>query len=264
MICLMDQELMPMKSIFTFAIVTGTLVGLALGARADDAGVDGVSGGPEFTHGKHSTIQMVSETVDITIDKSDNYTTDANFLFQNFGPAITVQMGFPESGGGDTGGATSTFCSFRTWVDGQEVKATRHLLNNKDQEVSALWIKTVAFPAHSVRRVRVVYRSEYGGEVGSYLEENVLYTFTGGNWRGSVKSAVLTVHLNRPGTYLLNWDCGKSHPVFRQAGHDFIYTWRNWQAEDDFGFYFVSTLRDFLLQPDDPVVLGGNAPRSFL
>ena len=107
-----------MNRFFPFVVLTIALLTVPLAARANDAVMVGLPGQPQFLRGKHPTIRMVSETVDLTLNTPDSYTTDANFLFANDGSATVVQMGFPETGCGDISafGKKSTFLSFATWV----------------------------------------------------------------------------------------------------------------------------------------------------
>ena len=228
--------------------------------------ISGVAGRPEFLPGKHATVRMQSETVDITILDPKTYVTEANFVFVNDGPATSVRMGFPERGYGDVSGneKTSTFLSFATWVDGQPIQAKREVLANdpNSDEFDAVWAKTVTFDAHGTRHVRVRCVANYGESAGVQAPDHfVSYDFTGGNWKGQVDKSVLTIHLNRPGTYLVSFNADPTKPVFLRAGHDFIYTWTNWQAEASVSFYFCSTLRDFLEQPDEITEdAGGSIP----
>lgn len=111
--------------------------------------------------GEKTTVRMVNEAIRMDIYPA-YYDVTVDFLFRNTGPAVTVQMGFPESGGGDGVGSNyvnhSGFLSFHTWVDDQEVTATRKG-NADDDGYTAFWVKTVAFARNQERRVRVAFRT---------------------------------------------------------------------------------------------------------
>jgi len=246
-----------MKKLAFGLLLALTLLLPALSARANDEGIDGVSGRPRVLTRKNATIRMQSETVDITIQDPVTYVTDATFVFVNDGPAVTVPMGFPERAYGDFNppmAGKAGFLSFQTWVDGQPIQATRRVLvNAPDQDTfDAVWAKLVSFPANGTRHVRVRCLSRYGGAQGPVAPQHyVSYDFTGQNWKGEVDSSVLTIHMNRPGTYLACFVSDDAKPVLVRKNHDFIYTWRHWQAHASIDFFFCSTLRDFLSTPDD-------------
>ena len=94
---------------------------------ANDGSIVGVGGSARMLKGEHRDVQMESETVWIEIWPTE-YVTTADFIFVNHGPAQKVQMGFPESGGGDVAQGyekRSAFKWFATWVDDGWVQAKR-------------------------------------------------------------------------------------------------------------------------------------------
>lgn len=219
-------------------------------ASANDSRVTGVGGRWRQLQGEDSSVRMVSETVDIRIRGCGFYTTEANFIFHNDGPAKTVEMGFPEAAWGDVYVAglrrKSGFTHFQTWVDGAPIRATRRISHFDGMEVAALWVKRVRFRAGQTRRVKVAYRSEFGNSAGYLSTWWIKYDFTGGNWKGKVESSLLTVHFERPGTFLVDKNPEISTQRFVRRGHNFVYQWRNWQAEKSFSFAFASTLRGWV------------------
>lgn len=219
-------------------------------SRANDTSVAGIGGRWQIVQKEHPSIRMVKEKIDLTLTPNRTYTTVAEFVFQNNGPATRVQMGFPESGYGDIAPSYLKshpgFTHFKTWVDGVPFTTKRRVTSAGEGSFDALWVKTVPFKAHQTRRVRVSYQSDLGA-MSSYPTSFLSYDFTGGNWRGNVASSVLTVHLDVPGTYLVSTDkFEKTKPQFQRQGNKFIYTWHNWQAEQAFAFRFDTTLRNWL------------------
>lgn len=232
-------------------IVASMMLALALPCAANDSAIDGVGGRPQRMTGEHPTIAMTSENVQIWMKPGKTYTVQADFVFRNAGKATTVKMGFPEGGYGDVPGQTkrTAFTSFATSVDGQNFKAVRQITRNNPNGDSfqAFWVKSVPFRANQTRKIRVRYSAPYGSNTES--EDYATYDLTGKNWRGSVAKTVLTVHVERPGTFLMR-SFSEKKPVFRRDGHDFIYNWTNWQAEDAFTFVLRPTLRNWLAYAD--------------
>jgi hypothetical protein len=203
-----------------FALLLAGLAGLA-----NDGAIDGVGGRVGFMDGEHPSIRMTKEWVRVELNPA-SYAVAATFIFANDGPATSVRMGFPESGGGDgVGGNTSTFLRFRTAVDGQPIAATRRLARG-GQDFQAFWVKTVAFAAGQTREVRVEYTSRYGDSVEG--DFSAAYDFTGGNWKGMVAESNLLVHVNTGGTVHLT-----SRTPFVAGDNRLHARWTNWQAQED-------------------------------
>jgi hypothetical protein len=220
------------------------LAAFGFAAHANDSNSSGIGGTWRMLKGEHRQIQMVREHVRI-----GSYKTTADFVFRNHGPATTVTMGFPETGGGDSSPHLS-FRSFASWVDGRRVKTRRKPLPHSESQWGALWIKRVRFGRNATRRVRVQYVSNNGGgDSSGYIW--VAYQFTGGNWRGKVKESILDVELS-PGTYLFP-DLHKL-PLLWRRDNRFRFRWRNWQAQQDFQFTYMPLFPNDLL-PKKPTIL---------
>ncbi|BCM91760.1 hypothetical protein IAD21_03635 [Abditibacteriota bacterium] len=227
-------------------------------ANANDASSSGIGGRWHMLKGEHKQVQMVREYVRIVPWKSWRYEfqTTADFVFRNYGPATTVEMGFPESQGGvDAEGpeafayfrTQSTFSRFRSWVDGRPVAVQRRVIGGADESCKALWVKTVRFKRNQTRHVRVQYVSECGGGA-SDGELWVEYQFTGGNWRGEVEQSVLDVKLPG-GAYILPIRSDEIPPSSqrRQRGNHFRFRWTHWQAQEDFDLSFFPVFPNDLL-----------------
>ena len=218
---------------------------------ANDSAISGTSGTPgnlkaSVLAGEHKTIRMVREQIEMRVGTND-YVTDAHFVFHNSGAATTVRMGFPEGAGGDSDFAEikkkTSFKEFETWVDGRRIKATRLLSKAQEEifEFDAYWVKSVRFARGQTRHVRVRYRSELGST--SDQSQYMFYDFTGGNWKGKVDESTLRIVFTVPGTYgIYSNDELKSKPIRREKNNEISLRWKNWQAQEGYAFRFVRTL----------------------
>ncbi len=207
---------------------------------ANDSAFSGVSGTPKPMRGEHASIAMQSERVVITAD-ARGYSTDVEFTFRNDGAATSVQMGFPETSYGDTPATKkSAFLRFASTVDGKVAPTKRLITSQGEDSVEAYWVKTVAFGARQTRRVRVSYRSPWGGNVEWGTHQALIYDFTGKNWRGQVERSDLEIRVAAPGLWIglplfnneplaMPLQSTPTATIFRK-------TWRNWQAQGNFSF----------------------------
>jgi hypothetical protein len=176
----------------------------------------------------------------------NDYQVTVDFVFRNDGPATTVLMGFPESGSGDVpkGPKKSAMKAFATWVDGVLTKADWvPVKSDQEEEYQAHWVKEVRFAAGQTRKVRVRYRSDYGGSATPGLRHFVRYDFTGANWKGKVEESTLSVTFQRPGSFVT---AGRIQPAggeegavaFVQRGATLSRTWKSWEAQAGFTLAF--------------------------
>ncbi len=218
---------------------------------------------------------MVNETIRMDV-YHDYYEVTVDFLFQNHGPAVTVKMGFPESGGGDIMSSSyakhSGFSSFHTWVDNQQVTAVRKV-DFSDDGYRAFWVKTVSFAKGQARRVRVSYQSDPGDDTTGY--NNVFYTFSGGNWAGRVQESKLLVTLHLPDTNLIEVrELPDEKAMVDSQSHGNLFTaiWKNWKATGDFslgyrttypGWFYLKDMQDMMTPNPETDILTqpGKAPR---
>lgn len=236
---------------------------LAIAAFANDSAVTGEGGRVSRIKGEKTSVRMVKETVRMDL-YPDYYDVTADFLFQNDGPAVTVTMGFPESGGGDIHVGNyenrTSFLSFRTWVDDQEVKAVRQKATGSEENFRAFWTKSVSFTTGQQRRVRVAYRSKPSNSVTTI--RFALYDFTGGNWKGKVEESTLILTPHLPGTWVLGLcDLPDRARLKQKTWKDDQLTlrWTDWQAEGNFEINYNSTFPGWVLveemkDPYDPTV----------
>lgn len=155
-------------------------------------------------HGKgHSSISMVSEDLRISIHglmRGNIYryllvpgfaSVKVDFVFKNFGPATTVEMGFPEEYQMRVGGSVD---NFRTWVDGRRAHTRHKILTTgdpigsddySDSHGTAVWLKRVSFGAYQTRKVRVTYETGLSGNTSD--DRSLQYELqTGSTWHGPI------------------------------------------------------------------------------
>ncbi|PQV62585.1 hypothetical protein B1R32_12823 [Abditibacterium utsteinense] len=209
-------------------------------ARANDSAFSGVSGTPKPMKGEHRSIAMQSEKIVIVADTKGTSTT-VDFVFRNDGGKTSVQMGFPESSynDGELKGK-SAFLRFATSIDGKKVAARRIVVSSESPETEAFWLKTVDFAPRQTRRVRVEYRSPWGGTTEWGTHRALVYNFTGQNWKGKVERSDLEIRVVSPGLWIgLPLFDGAPIPMALTSSSDagiFRKTWRNWQAQGTFIF----------------------------
>ena len=233
------------------------------GARANDSAFTGVGGSLRPMRGEHSAVRMVREEVRIEVH-GDHYRTRVDFEFRNeTNRAVTVTMGFPESGHGDVDTVAArqrtTFRRFATWVDDQQTPARRVISRRGEGDFGAYWTKQVRFAPNQTRRVRVEYESPFS-TMADPFSRRVPYDFTGGNWRGQVAESLLTIRIVAPGLHALRAlisprsDTAEPRPVrLEQNGDTFTHRWRNWEAEGFFELSMMTTVPDGLSLADSRI-----------
>jgi len=234
----------------------------AIAALANDSAVTGEGGRVSRIKGEDAGVRMVKETVRVDL-YPDYYDVTADFLFKNDGQAVTVTMGFPEGGAGDVDVTPyvdrTAFQNFHTWVDDQEVNATRQATIEEDS-YQAYWVKAVSFTAGQQRRVRVAYRSKPGDSVAT--KRFAVYNFTGGNWKDKVDESTLILTPHLPDTWVLGFEGmpDEDQLKFKQwNGDQLTLRWKDWQAEGNFAIYYNSTFSgwmivDEMINPFDPPI----------
>jgi len=219
-------------------------------AYANDGVITGEGGTLHMMSGEHPAVRMVRERVQIDVYPG-YYDVAADFFFYNEGDAVTVKMGFPESGGGDIDGRyyvkNTGFLKFATTVDGKGVTARRTASTDKiSGDYDAYWVKEVSFTRGQRRHVRVMYRAKPGAI--SSGEHTVTYQFTGGNWKGTVKESLLTVKMNLPGESLI-WfpqpDKNNAYIYHRRSESSLAFKWSDWQAQRDFYLSYMTTYHNW-------------------
>lgn len=173
------------------------LLFIAAYAFANDSRVVG-AGGSVSPLTEDTSIRMVEETIRLIPAKG---WTRVDFTFRNdSSKPVTVQMGYPEIGGGDIAGKDYWtnhvgFKRFRTWVDGRRVRAVRTPGSRPPEGgYRFYWVKTVKFGPRQTRKVRVETLSPLS-EV-SDGSRFLGYTLrTGANWKGKIGKAKVIIDL---------------------------------------------------------------------
>ena len=125
---------------------------------ADDGSVETVGGSVRLMK-TQSSVRMVSEIVRARVGP-DLVQVDCEFVMKNEGRADTVRIGFPDGSVGPYSGGGEEYESesFRSWVDGVEVKCQRAPdADGVNASVGSWWTKRVVFQAGAVRRIRNRY-----------------------------------------------------------------------------------------------------------
>lgn len=204
------------------------LAAVAIPTSADDGAVEGVGGAIQLLD-EHASVVM--EEMDVVVDLGNaEADVDCTFVFHNTGPACDVQMGFPESGGGDVDLRNPRgFPSFTSWVDGEGIATTIEGLEVGGADWRRWRVKTVHFDPDQRRVVRVAYSAIFGRDStgGSWFPYEV---HTGASWKGPIGRARIRLNLNHDpnrGTYEGHGSYGID-PRFEPCGPRCY----EWTAED--------------------------------
>ena len=160
-------------------VIAPVLIGLWLSAlKADDAPVMGI-GGTIRPMQEHPTIEMVAEYVHAWLAR-DQIKVECVFLLRNDGPATTVQIGFPNNGGGEVGDYLP-FREFHSYVNGQPVDVA--IMPDTSDSTSVFltwWVKEVYFGPGELKSIRDEYTAAPGMGIFGYSLS------TGSAWAGSI------------------------------------------------------------------------------
>jgi len=211
----------------------------ALTARADDGSIETVGGAVHLMN-THSSVRMVSEKVRARVTP-DLIEVDCEFVMKNEGPADTVLVGFPDGAIGpyQGGGEEYEIQSFRSWVDGAEVKCRRIPdAGGIEAIVTSWWTKKVTFPTGGVRKIRDHYTvspSWHPNLAGQADSEEVVdrsfqyILWTGASWKGNIGSADIVATVDG---IPLERITGTT-PLAHQSGNSFRWTLRNFEPGSD-------------------------------
>jgi hypothetical protein len=118
--------------------------------------------------------------------------------------------------------------SFRSWVDGIEVRCHRVPDANAtlpESDAPSWWTKRVAFPRGAVRTLRDRYTVSpfWSASLGSHGFQYELWT--GASWKGTIGSAEIVATLDG---IPLKWVTG-TDPEARRVGRSFRWSFRNFE-----------------------------------
>jgi hypothetical protein len=220
----------------SLSLMLGTVGVDAVTAVADDGSVETVGGAVRLMKA-HSSVRMVSETVKAHITP-DLVVVDCEFVMKNEGPTDTVHVGFPDGPMGPYmgGGEEYEIESFRSWVDGAEVKCQR--VPDADgvrASVGSWWTKRVVFPGGAVRRIRNHYAvspSWHPTMLGTEEPDSIAghrafryILWTGASWKDRIGSASIVATVSG---IPLEWVSGTSPEALR-TGRTFRWTFRDFE-----------------------------------
>jgi hypothetical protein len=199
---------------------------LALGpaARADDGAVRGVGGAVQLMQG-HPSVRMVSEVVRIQVPEAR---VSARFVFHNDGPPVTVEMGFPEEGGGDIALLDTHFQGFRSYVDGKRV-AVRRVVASQGNSYRYWWVKRVRFGRGQTRVVENRYIGGQGGMSSGDRWFNYILQ-SGASWKGPIGRARIICDIRGLRDFA---DLKFSPAGYRQRGHLLVWDLKNIEPTED-------------------------------
>jgi hypothetical protein len=134
-----------------------TLYIIATQAKADDAYISS-GGSPHLMDATRSQISMTREVIKAVASQRENkVTVDCQFVFHNYGPTRTIQMGFPDNSTSDESETpTGSFKTYESYVNGKLVPT--NVEYGRDGRDKIVWhTKTVTFPANADVFVHDVY-----------------------------------------------------------------------------------------------------------
>ena len=209
------------------AVFGVTLACCAAPLHADEAYVE-TAGGSVTIMRANANIRMVAEKVRAKVS-TDLIEVDCTFWMKNEGPADTVLCGFPD-GAVCEDSDQNEFLTFRSWVDGVEVKSTRLLdaqaaAGDSEACPDSWWVKSVFFPRGAVRTLRDHYTVGPSSYPRFGLAAFRYVLSTGASWKGNIGAAELTATLvDIPP----EWVTG-TRPQARRNGRVYRWTFRNFE-----------------------------------
>jgi hypothetical protein len=171
---------------------------------------------------------MVSETVRAHVSR-ERVEVDCVFVLRNEGPADTVLIGFPD-GPVEPDDHEPNLASFRSWVDGVEVKCERVVdagpgAEAEDWRTASWWTKRIAFARGAVRTIK----NRYSVSPASFPIDGTggfrYSLWTGASWKGSIGSARIVATLEG---IPFEW-VTETEPVARRSGRSFEWSFRNFE-----------------------------------
>ena len=186
-------------------------------AAADDGSVWTVGGSVRLMK-EHGSIRMVSETVRARVSKQV-IEVDCVFTMKNEGPADTVLVGFPDGPMDE-----DRISSFRSWVDGVEVKCRRKP-DAESSDAESWWTKRVVFPRGAVRTMRDHYKVSPSWFPIDHRRSFHYILRTGASWKGTIGSAEIVATLDG---IPLGWVSG-TDPEARRVGRSFRWSFRDFE-----------------------------------
>lgn len=193
---------------------------------------------------KSSNIQMVAEVVYITEGVGLGWQVEVVATFRNYGPAETVQIGFPFRA--YTPGFEFDPDSmdiedypvkpkFHAYVDGIEVPSAPKI-GIKNPELDILYDLVYTFNVHFAKDETKMIRHLYtvGGNMSSSGDEEFTYVLkTGSLWKGNIESVAIIVELSKKAASKIDYIWPKEHNVIEKS-NTLLLTWKFKNIKPDF------------------------------
>lgn len=155
------------------------------------------------TNEKDTNIQMRSEVITFTLEEK-YYKINVDFDFYNDGDEVTLSIGFPFFQVGI--GGHGKIYDFECWTNGVKTDYSDEPITQDwsiyvldENKLENAYVRDITFPANSLTKTRVSYKSDYGLETDGYLA-NYLYG-TGSTWQNSIGQITIKVINNSPYDY---------------------------------------------------------------
>ncbi len=211
-----------LRTVLTIALVM--IIGFFAGetAGANEAFVTTAGGTAALRRAAETTVRMRAEYIDITLFE-ERYEVDALFVFDNPGPTVTHEVGFPRFSAGID--RPESFRDFRSWVNDEPVEALEVPaaggaadVRSPDREshgtppstslsgaplsgenpaprIESYYVRDVEFPRDELTTTRVRYTADYGRD---RLFRTVRYLYgTGATWAGTIDTMTIRIDNSR-------------------------------------------------------------------
>ncbi len=180
-----------------FLIILSLLVFLSSSLFANDTYFYMAGGQLVPTKDGEVDIEMTEEVIDIVLEK-DCYEVTVNFSFYNYGPATTLEIGFPFFCQGICG--EGTISDFQCWTNGVETSFADYPLKKEWStweltDLENAFVRTIDFPSKKITKTTISYTSTYGRESPSFRIVKYLYG-TGSSWKNSIGKMTIRIQNN--------------------------------------------------------------------
>ena len=233
---------------------------ISLTAAANEALLEMAGGSAHPMNSASATVQMTSETVEISFKKNE-YVVDGTFHLLNKGESKTILIGYPEFGYGYVSRfhGVEPYRRFHMWIDGEKVRsndcagwlrlrtldeagAVKDTIDTSDAaQIADLRQKLKADQAPQTSLLeetrwqvtesnvteneeltsRVKYAAAYEDAGDYYLLGSYLYG-SGASWSGQIHAATFMIH-REPGIWLTAWPKCQHHSCKRERIGEYDY-----------------------------------------
>ena len=155
---------------------------------ADDAWIDVAGGSISVLGDENNNVQMLSETISITLEK-EFYHVDVTSFFKNYSEDITLNIGFPKWAFGSDD--IKDFIDLEIWQNNELISDIPFISAKNDNFVLGWYVRTMFFPKNNTVSTQIKYKVPYGhGRPVDYLYG------TGRSWKDSINEIKINVKNN--------------------------------------------------------------------